>query len=120
MNAKRGFNRLFIVLSVFWVIYWLLLYPIQKQQEVERAYDNELRDCYEHELGKGQEFNDCLKQANSSFTSNLHDWGLRPFYTREFWFLVRLITIVPLIVYGLCRGLAAAGLWVWHGFKTPL
>jgi hypothetical protein len=120
MNAKRGFNRLFIVLTVLWAIYWLLGYPIQKQQEAHRAYLGELRDCYEHQLGTGQEFKDCLAQANSSFNSITDNWGLVPFYTREFWFLVFVIAIVPLIVYGLCRGLAAAGLWVWHGFRPPL
>jgi hypothetical protein len=115
MNIKRGFNRLFIVLTVFWAIYCLFVYPIQQRREAQTAYNNELRVCWEHELGKGQEFKDCLETARLS--SQVDQWSLRAFYTRESWFLVLVVIVVPLIAYGFCRGLATVGLWVWHRFK---
>lgn len=29
-NVKRGFNRLFVVLTPIWVVYCLLVYPMQR------------------------------------------------------------------------------------------
>ena len=87
MNIKCGFNRLFAVLTMFWAIYCLFVYPVHQQKEAEKAYKSELRYCYEHELGKGQEFKDCLAHADFSYRLDMDTWSLRAFYTREFWFL---------------------------------
>ena len=35
MNAKPGFNRLFVVLTVLWAIYCLFVYPMQERQNAQ-------------------------------------------------------------------------------------
>ena len=115
MNIKGGFNRFFVVLTAFWAVFCLFVYPNQQQQEAEKTYKSEMRYCYEHELGKGQEFKDCL--AHDEFSSTVGMWSLRAFYARESWFLVLVVIVIPLMAYGLCRVLAVVGNWVWHGFK---
>jgi len=115
-NIKRGFNRLFVVLTAAWVLYCLFVYPMQKRQHAQKAYEAVLRDCYEHELGKGQEFRECLTYAE--LTSGVGIWTLKAYYTRESWFLALIATVVPLLVYGFCRGLAALSLWVGRGFTS--
>jgi hypothetical protein len=115
-NLKRGFNRLFVVLTAAWVLYCLFVYPMQKRQRAQKAYEAVLRDCYEHELGKGQEFRECLTYAE--LKSGVDIWTLKAYYTRESWFLALIATVVPLLVYGFCRGLAALSLWVGRGFTS--
>jgi hypothetical protein len=36
MNATRGFNRLFVVLSVLWALYCLIIYPLQTRKNSVR------------------------------------------------------------------------------------
>lgn len=64
-NVKRGFNRLFIVLTLGWFVYCSFVYPTQKRLQAQKTYEGELQDCYEHKLGEGQEFKECLEFAEA-------------------------------------------------------
>ena len=37
-NLRSGFNRLFVVLTFVWAVYWLLGYPIQRQRQVDKVF----------------------------------------------------------------------------------
>lgn len=117
VNVKRGFNRLFVVLTVAWFVYCLFWYPTQQPLDAQQAFERELRDCYGHKMGQGQEFKDCLVFAEVK--SGINDWSLKAFYTRESRFLALIVIVVPIATYGVCRGLAALSQWVWHGFGSP-
>lgn len=93
----------------------LLVYPIQRQHQADSIFKNELHDCYEHELGKGSEFRDCL--AYAQLKSGADMWSLKAFYIRESWFLAFVVVAIPLLAYGFCRGITAMSLWVWRGFR---
>jgi len=111
-NLKRGFNRLFVVLTALWVVYCLFVYPTQQRHHAEKVYGLEFRYCFERD---GQPFKECIQYAQ--LKSGLDTWTLRAYYSRESWFLVLVIVAVPALAYGLCRALLTIGRWVWRGFQ---
>jgi hypothetical protein len=112
VNVKRGFNRLFVVLTALWVVYCLFVYPIQRRQQADRVAKEEMRDCSEH----NQDLYACLQYAEVKSGADM--WSLKAYYSRESWFLVLVIVAVPALAYGLCRAVLAIGRWVWRGFRT--
>ena len=116
LNIKRGFNRLFAAIIAVWIVYCLFIYPLQRQGDADFIYHDELRRCYEHKLGKGEEFKNCLQHAAAE--SNMNDWSLIAFYKRESWTLLVVIILVPLAAYIICRGSAILGIWILKGFTS--
>jgi hypothetical protein len=116
-NIRRGFNRLFVVLTFVWAVYCLLVYPIQQERQVDKVFKGEFQNCFDHLLGKGQEFRECINNAELKATAGMAMWSLNAYWTRESWFLVLVVVAVPLLVYGICRGAAAIGTWVWRRFR---
>lgn len=114
LNLSRGFNRLFLLLTAVWVVYCLFVYPMRQRQHAQKILEAELRYCYEHELGKGQEFEQCLKYAE--LNSGTEMWTA--YYARESWFLALIVVIVPMLSYALARALTSVGFWVWRGFTS--
>ena len=89
---------------------------MEQRQHARTVTERELRDCYEHKLGKGRAFSECLKYAE--LKSDVDMWSLKAYYSRESWFLVLIVVAVPPPGYGLCRGLLAVSWWVWRGFQS--
>lgn len=116
VNTKRGLNRLFVVFSVMWAIYVLVVFPIQRQQEVLDLSRSESQNCYQQQLGRGQQFDDCLKNAQA--IANSDTWSLRAYYSNNWWLIAIAVFIVPVLFYGVCRGLVAVFFWVWRGFQA--
>ena len=112
---RRGFNRLFFILTVCWAVYLLLIYPIQKHRDADKILQSELQKCYHDEL-RGNDLDDCETWAQA--TAGTPMWTLKTYYARESWFLVFILVAVPLLVYGFCRVATSATLWVWRGFKA--
>lgn len=116
VNLRRGFNRLFVVLTAAWIVYCLIVYPIKQRAESAYLYDQELRHCYEQEKGKVQDLQGCADYA--MLKSAVDEWSLTAFYKREWWALVLAISVVPLFAYAVLRSLLELGLWVARGFVS--
>jgi hypothetical protein len=122
VNVKRGFNRLFLVLTVVWATFWAVLYPLERQWEgQEKAleeHDKENKNC------------DALirEQPESSMTKNCYAWSDENFQNAlkfssfsNFWmypvalweFFVPVIVLPPTTVYVL----VFLGVWIRNGFK---
>ena len=93
-NLKRGFNRLFVVLTALWVVYCLFVYPTQQRAQAERVFKSEFHDCYDL---KGQRFSECFNYAKLASGEDL--WSLRAYYSRESWFLALIVIAVPPLAY---------------------
>ena len=91
MHVRSGFNRLFVVLTFVWAVYCLLVYPIQREHQVDKVFKGEFQNCLDESTG--QEFRDCINNAELKASTGMEMWS------------------IPLMVY-------AVGLWVWHGFKS--
>src|ERR1035437_4124427 len=64
INAKRGFNRLFVVLTALWVVYCLFAYPIQQRQHAHEVYAREFHDCLQRNDALFKEcFQFCILKA---------------------------------------------------------
>ena len=72
-----------------------------------------MRECSQDTTAR---LKDCVDYADA--ISGANKWSLRAYYARESWFLVVIVGAVPLLAYGLCRGLLATGLWVGRGFQS--
>lgn len=113
---KRAFNRLFVVLSLGWVAYWTVIYPYGEQGKAFTRYLENERDCYESKLGQGKErLDECLKLAEKRWHRAQDQWALRNFLGP--WILAKAIGL-PLLVYGVWRGIAAVSLWIWRGYRA--
>ncbi|HEY5177164.1 MAG TPA: hypothetical protein VII95_16520 [Terriglobales bacterium] len=119
-NLRKAFNRFFLVIAVLWAVYCTVVYPLQQRTEAFHHYEEDQRGCYEGELGQPQsELDECLKLAEEGRQTRVDQWSVKNFYIGAWPLILAAIVGLPLVVYGLVRGLAAVGLWIWRGYKTP-
>jgi hypothetical protein len=119
-NFKRGFNRLFVVLTVVWALYCLVVYPMQQRRKAQSHYTADSQSCYETELKESKpKFDACLKTAKEEWQTSVDQWSVKNFYIGQWPLLLAAIVGLPLLLYGCLRGIATVSLWVWRGFKTP-
>lgn len=119
-NIRRGFNRLFLVLTVVWVIYCTVVYPFNQGEKADARFQTEVRDCYEHKAGQGEaSMYACLNSAGEEYRATAHQWVFQNFYSAYWPLILAAVTGVPLLVYGAVRGLAAISAWIWRGYSQP-
>lgn len=114
-NLRRGFNRLFVVLTVAWAVYCLLVFPEQQKRKAMAEYSTRSNLCYSDYSDKDERA-ECTKLA--AVRADVDNWSPRNFYIGAWWILLLAVVALPFIVYWLCRGAAAVSLWVWRGFKA--
>lgn len=121
-NVKRGFTRLFVVLTLAWAIFWAVLYPLhvqwKGQEEATTEHEIENKNCAvllverpEWDLTKN-----CYKRSDENYGNTLRLHSLDKFwaYPLVFWKLfLPLILLPPAIVYGLVM----LGVRIQDGFK---
>ena len=118
-NVKRAFNRLFLVLSVFWAIYCTLIYPFHERGKAFEHYQSDMRRCYERELGQGEDrLKECVKLADDEWHTRVDEYSVKNFYVGGLSLILAAIIGVPLLIYGAIRGIAGICLWIWRGYKT--
>ena len=93
LNWRKGFNRVFVLASIAWAGYVLVLYPANKQHEAYERYGREMRHCFDNDwwqgyLGQGYKTQDvtklvteCTEQAESDWENarrNTFLWALGP------------------------------------------
>lgn len=81
LQLKRGLNRLFAVLTPLWMVYCLLVYPMQRRVQAEKVERTEFTSCWQ----RTPDFKGCADWARVKAGADL--WTLRAFYTRESWLL---------------------------------
>lgn len=116
ISIKRGFNRLYIVLAVLWLLYCAVFFPLQRQAEVTRNFHQEGAACWSMADSEGRRT--CLAAATANWNANMHQWQFRWFYSWAWGFLLLAVALFPIMVYGCCRGAAAITVWVWKGFRA--
>ena len=117
VNIKRGFNRIYVVLAAVWLLYCAVLFPLQRQAEATRNFDQEGAACWS--MDDSQERSTCLTAATTNWNAQMHQWQFRWFYSWAWGFLLLAVVVLPIVVYGCCRGAAAITVWVWKGFRVP-
>jgi hypothetical protein len=116
VNVERGFNRLYVVVAVVWAAYCLVVYPIQQRDKALVQYSHDKQICYASQYALQDGMADCLDLAERSLKAETEPWSLGNFYRSAWWLLLLVVVVFPLVIYGCCRGAAAAGMWVWRGF----
>ncbi len=112
LNIRRGINRAFAVLIPIWIIYCLLVYPMQRRLQAEYAEKTEFQRCWEQ--SNPPDMKGCMEYAAVKAGTDM--WTLRAFYARESWFLALVVIGIPVLAYSLCRVI----LWVCTGFFPAL
>jgi hypothetical protein len=117
-NIARGLNRIYLVLAVLWAAYCLFVFPISKQAEATRAFDQRFSDCYSTQNGSVKECDDAVSEL---WRQDLRTWQLRFFYVWAWPELLAATVALPLLVYGAIRGAVVVGFWIRDGFRrvTP-
>jgi hypothetical protein len=121
-NVKRGFNRLFVVATVAWVLYGCIIFPFQQNDKgFRREFDIYVADdvtCHQKALHSSTaDLNACLKSAKDAWAVRRGQHSLGRVYAEEWPFILAASVGLPLVVYGATWGIAAVCLWVWHGYK---
>lgn len=113
LNFRRGFNRVYIVLCGFWLLYSLVVYPIHKTSEA-RALQMSIEAHCGYSTPKALEA--CEKSAEDESNAMA-----APYTFPDYWFqpIVWLfVLLVPTLIYALLRGIVLVGSWVARGFKS--
>ena len=122
-NAKRGFNRLFLVLTFGWAICWAVLYPLQRQWEGQHEalmqYRRDIKNCDQLvvERPEWDLTKNCFERAMTNWQNALKFYSFKTFWMFPvvLWRLfVPLIVLPPPIVYGL----VAVVVWIRRGFQA--
>ena len=121
-NVKRGFNRLFIVATVAWVLYGCVIFPLrERDREFRREFDLYMAEenvCHENALhASTADLNACLKVAENAWAFRRGQPSLRRVYATNWLYILVSSVGVPLVVYGAIRGIAAVWLWMWRGHQ---
>ena len=134
-NVKRGFHRLFFVVTVVWLLYSAAAEPfLDVTEHTNRNWDTSMleeRVCREKamDIYRNSAYRDegtYLANLDTCAEAGISAWREREKYNslthlyqaQWFWILLRSV-LPPLVLYGTIRGIAAAWLWVWHGFREP-
>ena len=115
-NIKRGFNRLFVVLTMGWALYCLFVIPMQRKNDAMSLYFNELNICSSHHVA-GEDPTSCATFVQNTFGPEVDRWALFNYFKGYWLYILIAVTLVPLAVYGLLRVLALLGVWVYHGYS---
>ncbi len=108
-DLRSGVNRLFVVHTFVWAVYCLLVYPTQRQRQVDKVFKREFQNCVDEQTG--QEFRDCIDNAELKASKGMEMWSLKAYYSREAWFLGLIVVAVPLLAY-------AVSVWVGREFRA--
>jgi len=116
-NLKRGFDRLFLVLSVMWLVYWAGVYPSNvvdgKSKTEAQIWTQEEHNCAyppEHQEA-------CLAKVEVDHQHRMEGWSGKSIY-REVWATILIYgAAVPVLMYGGLRAFGGVCLWIWHGYK---
>ena len=61
---SAALNRLFIVLTVLWVVFCTVVFPFNERRKASAQYDKDAVSCYSSELGNGEPaLHTCLRYA---------------------------------------------------------
>ena len=126
LNVRRGFNRIYLVLSILWCLL-VLWFPIQIQNdEISRyvtAASLDLTSCTHAGLKSLQQ---CDNEFAASMAAGKRNTAANPYlsftgdsYVRLLLFPVYMI-VLPLVVYGVLFGLSKLGMWIINGFESEI
>ena len=120
-SIKGGFNRLYVVLTVAWIAYCAVIFPLQQRKEgLSTEFDRYVEDrgaCKEEQASESAS-RDCLKKADEAWRERLKDWSFSKTYADTWKLILGASLGVPVVLYGLIRGLAAVCVWIWRGYKV--
>src|SRR5262245_41184386 len=70
-NFKRGFNRLFVVMTLLWALFWAVVYPLHEQwkgqQQAFEEYNKSNKNCDALIGSDPNGVDGCYKQARDNF-----------------------------------------------------
>jgi hypothetical protein len=115
LNAKRGLNRVFIVLAAIWAVYCLFGYPFQKRIEAVKKHDADMTECYR---AGHDEQKDCYDAVGRIYLNEVGQYQMPEYYKWSWPFLLILVVGLPTVVYLLSYSAIATLLWITRGFEA--
>ena len=121
-NLKRGLDRLFLVLSAAWVLYWAVVFPLTlRSHRIDFAYRSYFADEDQCRNDRGTDGESCRQLAKERRELDLNKASLRNTYS-EAWPSILIIGVAYppafyALLYGSVRGIRAICLWIWRGYK---
>jgi hypothetical protein len=126
-DFKRGFHRIFAVLTILW-IFVCILYPIWERDQLFKnfgaQYSRMRADCdvcpeYLSASACERLVSDCQKRWDKAEDDMLQENPLSKWYRKAWPFIIAFAVVVPVIAYWAVGGVIAVLLWVKKGFQDP-
>jgi hypothetical protein len=73
LNFKRGFNRLFAVLTLVWALYCIFGVPLQQGGKAFDRYNDEVKNCGQLTIPSAS----CFDEANDRWASAREMWSYK-------------------------------------------
>jgi len=118
------FNRLCIVIFAAWAIYCLFVRPIVLARQGTEHYRSASLDCINlFPLGPDQD--KCIADEKFEFESGLmtgfdrkyetpgRGWSYAWYFRTQGWWVIAMILIPSLVIYGSLRGVIWTASWIW-------
>lgn len=112
---RKGFHRLFIVLSLIWVVYVLVVEPRQTSERRYR-YAHVYKSYSETETQKEKEAREQLEKKNLEEAKLSYIYKVK--MIREFPLVLLEIFLPPVFLYGLIRAVVFLARWLFRGFTS--
>jgi hypothetical protein len=137
VNWKKGFNRLFLIAAIGWVLYIVPTDPWRNREKELQFYKDRYAACFQKattlshndEALSGKQIAGALKRADAEVKRCQEEfkrdtWPLyRILFSWEQWrtewpFIIGLAVVPPFVAYWLLRATALLFRWIWRGFAS--
>lgn len=124
-NLKRGFHRVFAVITVLWVLL-CAVYPMWAREQFFNSFEAQhaqmrinCEGCPEYLSGSAcvKSESDCKTRIDELDRRMFQENPLREWYAHAWPFIIAFGVVVPSLAYGAMRGIVAVVLWVRKGFQ---
>jgi hypothetical protein len=122
VNWRKGFNRVFVVVTVAWAAYVRFIIPLQQRRENDRLYGETFELCLSTEAASSKDAAAkasaarCIQDAQNLLRSENAGYGWRDWYL-NYRVLIYFVILPPVAVYLLLWLVWAVVAWVTRGFR---
>lgn len=122
IHLGRGFNRLFLVLTLGWAVYCAVVFPLQWLYKGQARADAQRTADYANcgqLAGTSLGGEPCFNSAEDNWRASQSFFAFKNFWMIDavFWRMeIPAIVLPPLFVYAL----ALLSRWIWRGFRPRM
>jgi hypothetical protein len=117
-NWKKGFNRLYFVVVLCWILFQLVILPIQQRNRFVEHLHQEKMSCQAQYQISDPQYKRCSLATDAGLKFYDDHGGAWPNFRDDWPRIIALIVVLPFACYWLIRAGALLFLWIRRGFVS--